>query len=60
MKRLRDAFQQQIKVIEADSISLPIEFSYAEPNGLRKYFIFAYGINPPLYCIIKRNFQMVL
>lgn len=34
MKRLRDAFQQQIRIVEADSISLPIEFSYAEPKRI--------------------------
>lgn len=40
MKRLRDAFQQQIRNIEANSMSLPIEFSYEEPKRIREVFHF--------------------
>ena len=40
MKRLRDAFHQQIKCVENDSLSLPIEFSYAEPERIGETFYF--------------------
>ncbi|MGE6517458.1 hypothetical protein [Lysinibacillus sphaericus] len=38
MKRLRDAFHQQIKKVENESLSLPIEFYYDEPERIGERF----------------------
>lgn len=40
MKRLRDAFHQQINKIENDSLPLPIEFYYDEPEHIGERFRF--------------------
>lgn len=40
MKRLRDAFHQQIQEVETKSLSLPIEFFYDEPERIGERFYF--------------------
>ena len=40
MKRLRDAFHQQIQELETKSFSLPIEFFYDEPERIGERFHF--------------------
>lgn len=40
MKRLRDAFYQQIKKVESEGLSLPIEFYYDEPERINERFHF--------------------
>lgn len=40
MKRLRDAFHQQIQEVETKSLSLPIEFFYDEPERIGERFHF--------------------
>ncbi|WP_313372998.1 MULTISPECIES: hypothetical protein [Lysinibacillus] len=60
MKRLRDAFQQQIKIIEADSISLPIEFSYAEPKRIGEVFHFRLWDKPSFVLNHQKEFSDVV
>ncbi|MGE7090872.1 hypothetical protein ACQKII_05300 [Lysinibacillus sp. NPDC048646] len=57
MKRLRDAFQQQIKIVEADSISLPIEFSYAEPKRIGEVFYFRLWDKPSFVLNHQKEFS---
>ncbi len=59
MKRLRDAFHQQIKVIEADSIPLPIEFSYAEPKRIGEVFHFRLWDKPSFVLNHQKEFSDV-
>ncbi|MFJ7731436.1 site-specific integrase [Lysinibacillus sp. NPDC097231] len=40
IKRLRDAFQRQVRLVESESLLLPIEFSYAEPKRIGEVFHF--------------------
>src|SRR5690625_5808921 len=40
MKRLREAFHQQIQEVETKSLSLPIEFFYDEPERIGERFHF--------------------
>lgn len=57
MKRLRDAFHQQIRVIETDSISLPIEFSYAEPKRIGEVFYFRLWDKPSFVLNHQKDFS---
>lgn len=57
MKRLRDAFQQQIRIVEADSISLPIEFSYAEPKRIGEVFHFRLWDKPSFVLNHQKDFS---
>ncbi|MBQ0140252.1 MAG: site-specific integrase [Kurthia sp.] len=60
MKRLRDAFQQQIRIVEADSISLPIEFSYAEPKRIGEVFHFRLWDKPSFVLNHQKDFSDVV
>ncbi|MGN4128157.1 hypothetical protein ACMGD3_24590 [Lysinibacillus sphaericus] len=57
MKRLRDAFQQQIRIIVADSISLPFEFSYAEPKRIGEVFHFRLWDKPSFVLNHQKDFS---
>lgn len=57
MKRLRDAFQQQIRNIEANSISLPIEFSYEEPKRIGEVFHFRLWDKPSFVLNHQKEFS---
>ncbi|MGY3186904.1 site-specific integrase [Lysinibacillus sp. TE18511] len=57
MKRLRDAFHQQLKVIEADSLSLPIEFSYEEPKRIGEVFYFRLWDKPSFVLNHQKDFS---
>ncbi|MEY9973489.1 integrase [Lysinibacillus sp. RC46] len=60
MKRLRDAFHQQIRVIETDSISLPIEFSYAEPKRIGEVFYFRLWDKPSFVLNHQKDFSDII
>lgn len=60
MKRLRDAFQKQIKIIEADSMLLPIEFSYAEPERIGEIFYFRVWDKPSFVLNHQKNFSVAV
>ncbi|MBG9455338.1 integrase [Lysinibacillus sphaericus] len=60
MKRLRDAFHQQIRVIETDSISLPIEFSYAEPKRIGEVFHFRLWDKPSFVLNHQKDFSDII
>ncbi|WP_339262123.1 site-specific integrase [Lysinibacillus sp. FSL K6-3209] len=60
MKRLRDTFQQQIRNIEANSISLPIEFSYAEPKRIGEVFYFRLWDKPSFVLNHQKEFSDVV
>lgn len=57
MKRLRDAFQEQIKIVEADSISLPIEFYYEEPKRIGEVFHFRLWDKPSFVLNHQKEFS---
>lgn len=57
MKRLRDAFQQQIRIIESDSMLLPIEFSYAEPKRIGEIFHFRLWDKPSFVLNHQKDFS---
>ena len=46
MKRLRDAFHQQIQEVKTKSLSLPIEFYYDEPERIGERFHFCLWDKP--------------
>ena len=46
MKRLRDAFYQQIQEVKTKSLSLPIEFFYDEPKRIGERFHFCLWDKP--------------
>ncbi|TQR30103.1 site-specific integrase [Lysinibacillus sphaericus] len=60
MKRLRDAFHQQIRVIETDSLSLPIEFSYAEPKRIGEVFYFRLWDKPSFVLNHQKDFSDII
>ncbi|MEG0528628.1 MAG: site-specific integrase, partial [Longicatena sp.] len=60
MKRLRDAFHQQVKVIEADSIPLPIEFSYVEPKRIGEVFHFRLWDKPSFVLNHQKDFSDII
>lgn len=60
MKRLRDAFQQQIRMVEADSIALPIEFSYTEPKRIGEVFHFRLWDKPSFVLNHQNEFSDVV
>ncbi|MGE6226162.1 site-specific integrase [Paenibacillus chitinolyticus] len=60
MKRLRDAFHQQIRIIETDSISLPIEFSYAEPKRIGEVFYFRLWDKPSFALNHQKDFSDII
>nr|WP_107842083.1 tyrosine-type recombinase/integrase [Metasolibacillus meyeri] len=60
MKRLRDAFHQQIRVIETDSISLPTEFSYAEPKRIGEVFHFRLWDKPSFVLNHQKDFSDII
>lgn len=57
MKRLRDAFHQQIRVIGTDSISIPIEFSYTEPKRIGEVFYFRLWDKPSFVLNHQKDFS---
>lgn len=60
MKRLRDAFHQQISVIDTDLISLPIEFSYAEPKRIGEVFHFRLWDKPSFVLNHQKDFSDII
>lgn len=60
MKRLRDAFQKQIRIIEADSMLLPIEFSYNEPKRIGEIFHFRLWDKPSFVLNHQKDFSDVI
>ncbi|TES56390.1 site-specific integrase [Halalkalibacterium halodurans] len=57
IKRLKDAFQQQIRIVETDSLSLPIEFSYEEPKRIGEVFHFRLWDKPSFVLKHQKEFS---
>lgn len=60
MKRLRDAFQQQVRIVESDSLLLPIEFSYDEPKRIGEIFYFRLWDKPSFVLNHPNNFSAAI
>lgn len=60
MKRLRDAFHQQIQEVETKSLSLPIEFFYDEPERIGERFHFHLWDKPSFVLHHQTHFSEVI
>lgn len=60
MKRLRDVFHQQIKSKETEELSLPLEFSYAEPQRIGEVFYFRLWDKPSFVLHHQSKFSDVI
>lgn len=60
MKRLRDAFRQQIQEVENESLSLPIEFYYDEPERIGERFHFRLWDKPSFVLNHQTEFSAIV
>lgn len=60
MKRLRDAFHQQIQEVETKSLSLPIEFFYDEPERIGERFHFRLWDKPSFVLHHETEFSKII
>ena len=60
MKRLRDAFHQQIKEVQTKSLSLPIEFYYDEPERIGERFHFRLWDKPSFVLHHQKDFSEIV
>ena len=60
IKRLRDAFHQQIEELETKSLSLPIEFYYDEPERIGERFHFRLWDKPSFVLHHQKCFSEII